>query len=224
MDAALPGERGTGSLRFQLLDDLPTAILVSGFATLTGGVRPPRRGVTQHADLCAGWATGATILVEMGRIGYPPAPTGPEAPSLDRADDPLASHVVAPLPAHGMRRRRRIDVWEQDDGAAVECFFRDSHVDPDGLETVVHEYTVEATVDADHARFSSCRAHVGVLPWVECPGAVASAERLVGAPVEGLRTWVRDTFVGPSTCTHLNDTLRSLEDVPALLRALRTSA
>ena len=37
-------------------------------------------------------------------------------------------------------------------------------------------------------------------------------------PVAGLRQHVRDTFLGTSTCTHLNDTLRSLEDIPALLQ------
>jgi hypothetical protein len=44
-----------------------------------------------------------------------------------------------------------------------------------------------------------------------------SAGRLAGNPVAGLRQHVRDTFLGTSTCTHLNDTLRSLEDIPALL-------
>jgi hypothetical protein len=32
---------------------------------------------------------------------------------------------------------------------------------------------------------------------------------------------VRSTFVGPTTCTHLNDTLRVMEDACALLAALR---
>jgi len=54
------------------------------------------------------------------------------------------------------------------------------------------------------------------VPWPECPAAVASAARLAGAPAEGLRGWVRDMFVGTTTCTHLNDTLRSLEDVAYL--------
>jgi hypothetical protein len=44
-----------------------------------------------------------------------------------------------------------------------------------------------------------------------------SAGRLAGSPVAGLRQHVRDRFLGTSTCTHLNDTLRSLEDIPALL-------
>jgi hypothetical protein len=44
-----------------------------------------------------------------------------------------------------------------------------------------------------------------------------SASRLAGQPVSGPRRHVRDTFLGTSTCTHLN-ALRSLEDIPALLK------
>ena len=39
-----------------------------------------------------------------------------------------------------------------------------------------------------------------------------------GRPMRGLRRHVRDSFLGTSTCTHLNDTLRSPEDIPALLK------
>jgi hypothetical protein len=55
---------------------------------------------------------------------------------------------------------------------------------------------------------------------MECPGAVASAGRLVGMRLAELRTWVRREMTGASTCTHLNDTLRSLADVSALVSAL----
>ncbi|MGF7234353.1 MAG: DUF2889 domain-containing protein, partial [Frankia sp.] len=103
---------------------------------------------------------------------------------------------------------------------AVDAFFRDSHVDGGGLETVVHEYSVAATIDPATMRFTDCQATIGVLPWQECPGAVGSARRLVGTPVEGLRTSIRESFVGTSTCTHLNDTLRALEDVGDLVREL----
>ena len=110
---------------------------------------------------------------------------------------------------------RRIDVRP---GAptTVDVLFRDSYVRPDGLETVIHEYTLAMEVDATGI-VSSCEATPRVLPWVECPAAASSASRLLGLPVAGLRRHVRDTFVGTSTCTHLNDTLRALEDVPALL-------
>ena len=52
--------------------------------------------------------------------GVPPVVTGPDAPALDRADDPWAWHEVpGALPALGMRRRRRIDVVPAPDDATV---------------------------------------------------------------------------------------------------------
>jgi hypothetical protein len=229
IDEAMPGERSSRSVRFQLLDDLPTALLVSGYAVQA--VRVPMAGLVQkgpklqHPDLCAGWAVGGTLLSGLDDTGRPSSVrTGPVAPSLDAADDLSAWHETDPLPPHGMRRRRRLDVWEDRSLALVECFFRDSHMSAEGIERVVHEYTVHATVDPSTLRILTCHADVGALPYPECPNAAASATRLGGEPVEGLRRLVSDTFVGPSTCTHLNDTLRSLEDVGGLLTRLRQTA
>ena len=59
-----------------------------------------------------------------------------------------------------------------------------------------------------------------VLPWDTCPAAVASAPALDGTPVRDLPARVRAELVGPSTCTHLNSTVRSLADVAALVDAL----
>ena len=67
----------------------------------------------------------------------------------------------------------------------------------------------------------SSAATARTLPWPECPGAVASAGRLVGEAVAGLRPKVHADFRGTTTCTHLNDVLRSLAGVVALARALR---
>jgi hypothetical protein len=224
VDEAMPGERVSRSVRFQLLDDLPTALLVSGYALQAGAAKIRRKGpMLQHPDMCAGWVSGGTMLSGMSEEGRPPPHRGPVAPVVEAGDDPLGWHQMDVLPVHGMRRRRRLDVWLEDGVGQVECFFRDSHVDVEGVETVLHEYTVHATVDPSTSRFASCEADVGALPWPECPNAAASAGRLGGAPVEGLRRWVRDTFVGISTCTHLNDTLRSLEDVGALLTAVPES-
>ncbi|ABW13998.1 conserved hypothetical protein [Parafrankia sp. EAN1pec] len=218
VDDAMPGERVSRSVRFQLLDDLPTALLVGGYAVQVGGAVRSRPKLTlQHPDLCAGWVAGGTLVSGFAGTGMPPTHTGPEAPSVESTDDPLGWHAFDSLPPHGMRRRRRLDVWKDGEVALVECFFRDSHMDGDGVETIVHEYTVHATFDPSTRQFLSGEADIGALPWPECPNAAASAARLAGAPAEGLRGWVRDTFVGPSTCTHLNDTLRSLEDVSALV-------
>jgi hypothetical protein len=221
IDRALPAHRDARSLLYLLLDDLPVAALVSGYAIGAGGMRMPARRLSFQADLCAGWRTGSTMLVGIETEGHIPSSLGPPAPSLARADDPLAWHATPPLPPHSMRRHRRLDLSY--DGALLnaEVLFRDSYVDADGGETIVHEYAVRAGIDPASLRVEDVDAEAHVLPWVECEAAAASAARIVGSPIAGLRPQVRAEMTGPSTCTHLNDTLRSLEDVAALAALLR---
>ncbi len=240
LDEADPAVAAEEDLLYLLLDDLPGAALVSGHAygaaaqdardaqdareTGTPAIPPMRQGDYRYVtDLCAGFATGGTIMNEVEAFGRSPVVTGPVAPSLERPGDPLAWHDTPPLPPRGMRRARRVDV--RLDGSAarahVDALFRDSYVLPEGVATVIHEYTVTAEVDTATSTFLSCEATPRALPFVECPAAAASATRLAGMPLAGLRPFVRRTFLGTSTCTHLNDTLRVLEDVQALLGPLR---
>jgi Protein of unknown function (DUF2889) len=116
----------------------------------------------------------------------------------------------------------RVSVWLDDDPGVVrvEAFFRDSHMGEDGYETIIHEYIIDAAVDTGTMTFVHAQATPRVLPWYECPQAAASGSRIVGMSVRGLRPTVRAEFLGPTTCTHLNDTLRALEDVGALIAAL----
>jgi Protein of unknown function (DUF2889) len=202
---------------YQLLDDLPVAT-----ARNLQRRKPEGLELIQQADLCAGWKTGGTIMDGMAQ-GLPPVVTGPDAPSLTTRGDPWAWHdMPGDLPARAMRRRRRIDVHPSIDGApvVVDAMFRDSHVDDEGNETIVHEYTVLAHVDASDWRVIIAQATPHVLPWFECPEAAASATRLAGDLLDGLRARVRAEFLGTTTCTHLNDALRAFEDVPALARAV----
>jgi hypothetical protein len=78
---------------------------------------------------------------------------------------------------------------------------------------------VEGTVDPQAMSFLDLSATPRALPWLECPAAAGSADRLVGTSVADVRSRVTASFTGTSTCTHLNDTLRSLEDI-AVLAAL----
>lgn len=206
---------------YLLLDDVPVATLVSGYATGYAGVRPVSDGRhhVQHPDLCAGWRTGGTILVDLERTGFSPVVTGPPAPPIVADDDPLGWHELEPVGPNGMRRHRRLDVVAGDP-VEIDAFFRDSHMSFEGRETVIHEYTVSATVDPATMCFDDVRAVAGALPFVECIEAVDSPARLRGQPVHGVRRRVREELTGPTTCTHLNDTLRSLEDIEALLPAL----
>jgi hypothetical protein len=224
----LPAERAERSLAHLLLDDLPGATLVSGYALLRAG-KVGRTGVAARhmestADLCAGWAVDGSMMQAIRATGVVPTPYGPPAPTIEASDDELSWHDMAPLASESVRRRRRLDVARADGAGrhAVDVHFRDSHRGDDG-ETVVHEYTATATVDAASRRLVALTPRAQVLPWDECPGALASASRLVGATLDGVATTVRRELVGVISCTHLNDTLRSLADVTALLERLPTA-
>lgn len=222
LEQRLP-QRGS-DLTYQLLDDLPTAVLVSGVTLHRAGVLPPvpQRRRAPMVDLCAGYVAGGTLQLQVADGQVPEDLPSPPAPELVRDDDPLAWHAFEPMPGHSTRRVRRLDVWRSSEATAgVEAYLRDSHMDENGVETVVHEYVVRAAYDAGSGIFTECEAEYGALPWPECPAALASAGRLVGERPEDLRLHVREAFSGPSTCTHLNDVLRSLEDVPALLGRLK---
>ncbi|MBB3606495.1 hypothetical protein FHT40_006186 [Mycolicibacterium sp. BK556] len=221
VNQAMPAESDSGSLRYQLLDDLPTAIMLSGRALRVAGLGLDMKKSSGGlpVDICAGWVADGTLLNGLTDNG-PPLTLGPVASSVKSDDDSLGWHEIGPLAAYGTRRHRRLDVWQDDRAVLVDGFFRDSFADAQGVETVVHEYTVRGAVDPETSRFLSSAAEAGPLPYPECPRALASAQRVEGLAVGELRNVVRTGFVGPGTCTHLNDTLRSLQDISALLRLL----
>jgi Protein of unknown function (DUF2889) len=225
-----------GRAVYQLLDDVPGAALVSGYspqldqrdvgvgASMRASARDER--MTAMAGVCAGWQEGGVVMTSIAEGGVPPIQLGPEAPSLVAPDDPWAWHEApGPIGPHEMRRVRRIDVVPGPSPTAplsVDAFFRDSYTTAAGVETIVHEYTLLATVDPDGTRVLTVEATPRVLPFGQCPEAAGSAGRLPGTTLDDLRTRIRADFVGASTCTHLNDMLRALEDVAALARRIGT--
>ena len=222
-DKVAPELRKARDLRYTLLDDVPVATLISGHAlsasNLLGDVA--KSGYLPVADQCAGFATGGLLLTSF-EAGDPVIVTGPEAPDLDHGDDPWAWHRVAALPRHAMRRRRRIDVYQESAGRVrIDAMFRDTYVRSDGVETIIHEYTLAAVVDTDSGVIAESVATPRVLPWQECPGAVASARRIADMTLSDLHFRVRKELFGTSTCTHLNDLLRSVADAEALIDHVR---
>jgi len=219
VDDALPAERDRATVLHQLLDDFPMAALLSSYGTTREmeDWNIPKETAAGMADLCAGWAGEGTMLDALERTGIFPIPLGPPAPDLLSPEDPLAWHELEPMVPRSIRRRRRLDLLPGEP-RTMDVHFRDSHLGADGLEDVLHEYTLAVDLD-DALIVLRSEATVRVLPWPECPGAVGSAGRIVGHPVAALRLLVGSEFKGTSTCTHLNDVLRSLAGATALARA-----
>jgi Protein of unknown function (DUF2889) len=220
---------------YLLLDDLPVVALISGYAMLyrsgrsgsgqpgdrLGGTSGENQSRLLKGDVCAGWRSDGTMMVALRSGEGMPVSVGPPAPAILDPADPLGWHHIDEMEVPSMRRRRLIDVtWGNP--LVVQAMFRDSHRAEDGLETVLHEYSVDASVDPGTMQVLDCQATPRSLPWIECPQAAGSAGRLAGQPVRGLRSFVRDNLTGTTTCTHLNDLLRSLTDVAALSQTLKS--
>jgi hypothetical protein len=229
MSELLPDHVAAQTLLHALLDDLPGATLVSGYAVQrSGSLTAPSDGAAAqtyarhvHAseDMCAGWASDATIMVTFRTEGASPVAMGPEAPLLEREGDVLSWHPMAELPREATRRRRRLDLVPPGDASPTWTFdehFRDSYRDAQGTESIIHEYVVDGSLDDTVRRIAELRTEARVLPWVECPAAVGSTARMVDKPLARLRVDVRNEFVGTSTCTHLNDAFRFLSDLVPL--------
>ncbi len=222
LDVVVPDAERRSLVR-QVLDDMPAALLISGYGFMRmarrQGLSPsaltPPDVLDRMVDLCSGWrAGGAAVSSITGGHGVPvqDCPAAPAWPS----DDPWAFHACAPLGPDAMRRRRCLDATRAEDGAlSVWAMFRDSVGEPKGGEAVLHEYAVRASVvDGALVHLS---AEPRVLPFAECPAAAAEVGALIGTAVADLPTAVPETLVGVACCTHLNDLLRALGGLSGLL-------
>ncbi len=218
-------ERNRGSPLYLILDDFAGASLVAGWAwsrwvddtealaeklglPLTGGRRGNMEGV------CTGFSPGSSALDGTRPTSRKDQNTA-RVPPLLRADDSLGWHELGIQTGVGMRRARRIDVWRDGDALAIDVGFQDSSTAPDGGDRIaIHEYHV--TARAVEGRLCDLSVDVHVLPYQECPGAVVHAQRMLGTPLAQLREAVLETLPGTLGCTHLNDVLRSMAEVPVM--------
>ncbi len=115
-----------------------------------------------------------------------------------------------------------MDVWI-DGVMRIEAHFQDSALTPDGSRVAVHEYLLHADADAETLALLAVRAEPRILPNPECPEAVDNIARLVGTPLPKLRSVTLTELRGVLGCTHLNDTLRALAEMPKVARALSAS-
>ena len=170
-------------------------------------------------DICSGFRDGSGALLPDGTISGIRHNTAHPGPLADPAD-PLGWHELDDHPDIAMRRARRVDLWDEDGVLGIDAMFRDSAWDPDGQEVVVHEYQIIGRADRATGKLLSLDAMPRVLPYAECPGAAPNAARMAGTDLRSMRTEVLEQLRATDCCTHLNDGLRSLAEVPVLADAL----
>jgi hypothetical protein len=220
----LPEDRDSGSLLFQLLDDLFSAHLLRNFPRVwwtSDEATTNDYDVQRHmsrAGVCVGFRPDSTALTPEGPLGWVDALR--PAPPLERDDDPWGWHRLDDLPADSMRRVRRIDVRRVDGAVKIDSWFQDSAGSSVHGRMILHEYSVELTVDPATERVEEVRAFPRVLPYSECSSGADGVHHLVGIPVRSLRSRAERTIPVLESCTHLNDAARALADVPVLMAAL----
>ncbi len=144
-----------------------------------------------------------------------------DAGDLRNPDDPQGWHDLPEEDGPGFRRARRIDVWRDDAGNfRVSSSFQDSAKQRTGGRVAIHEYDVNVQVDSASGEILSLEAVPHVLPFSECPGAIHNAQRMVGKKIVDIRDEVLANLRKTEGCTHLNDALRALAEVPKLASQL----
>jgi hypothetical protein len=222
----LPGEGASGTPLHLLLDDLAGSTLISGFVFIRWLDHLPemRERLTKAPvhqrmeDICSGFRSGSSALRSDGSIVHNQNTAYP-GPLADPADA-LSWHELDEPPVPAMRRARRIDVWGEGDTIGIDAMFRDSAWDPDGRELVVHEYQMLGAADRASGVLLWVTAVPRVLPYAECPGAAPNAAWMAGTELRAMRTEVLARLRAADCCTHLNDGLRSLAEVPILAASL----
>jgi hypothetical protein len=225
----LADEKKTGTPLYLLLDDFSGASLVAGWAwsrwtdawmrqaRLQGANTAGRNG--QMEGICAGFRPGSSALTSEGTADGMIQSSARVEP-LARADDPIGWHELPIQQGVGMRRARRVDVW-LDDVIHIDAGFQDSGTSPQGGREAIHEYHVTATADPTSFELLSVKADPRVLPYRECPAASLNVSAMVGTPLGQMRQDVLDLLPGTLGCTHLNDVLRALAEVPQMLAEAR---
>ncbi|GGC08275.1 hypothetical protein GCM10011494_28660 [Novosphingobium endophyticum] len=246
----LVGERGGGHLRMVLretmprlvadcdplylvLDDISGSALVSAFAWSQWypdwaakfrermGAEEHDRLLAQRVNVCWGLREGNS-----GVTGTLKNVADADAGDLRNPADPEGWHQLADADGPGFRRARRIDVTHDDAAGVIriDSAFQDSAKRRERGRVAIHEYRLRATADIRTLEILTLEPEARILPFSECPGAIGNTARLLGKRLPDIRDEVLSLLRGSEGCTHLNDALRALADVPKLVSCLREPA
>jgi hypothetical protein len=213
------------------LDDISGSALVSAFAWSQwdeGWMQRIREAMSPEdfdamlqarVNVCWGLKEGHGTLIRSDKSDLI---ANADAGDLRNPADPEGWHALPEADGPAFRRARRIDVTR--DPAAglirIDAAFQDSSTRKQGGRIAIHEYTIAATADARTLELLTLEPTAHVLPYPECPGAIHNTRRLIGSRLDDIRASVLDQLRGPQGCTHLNDALRALAEVPRLAQYL----
>lgn len=214
-----------GTPLFQLIDDFAGASLVAGWA-LSRWMTPEQafnvgkmKGTRDMTAVCTGFTPGSQAMDETGHPRFDVQSMTIVVP-LENPEDPEGWHQMPPMRGVRFRRARRIDIWREGGVLKVDAGFQDSATNPGGERSAIHEYRVHAEVDPATGELVAMQALPLILPYAECPGASIKASRMVGRNLGQFREAVPEVLRATLGCTHLNDVLRALTDVPVLAERL----
>lgn len=221
-----------GAAVYLPLDDLSGTALVSAFAwsqwhddwakRIQASMSPEEfdQMMTSRTNVCWGLQEGSSGV--SGRMGEDRDVASAEAGDVCNPADPSGWHDLPESDGPGFRRARRIDVTRDETAGLIriDAAFQDSAKRKTGGRVAIHEYNIRATADAETLRLLTLEPEARILPFPECPGAVHNTRRLIGSQLDDIRASVLAELRGPQGCTHLNDALRALAEVPRMARYL----
>lgn len=216
-----------GAPIYLALDDISGTALVSAFAwsqwhenwaeRLRATMKPEEfeRLMVERANVCWGLQEGNSGL---NPSGLPQNVAEADAGDLRNPADPQGWHELPENDGPGFRRARRIDVMRDEAKGIIriDAAFQDSAARRNGSRVAIHEYNIAATADLSTLELLTLEPEARILPFSECPGAVRNTQRLIGGRLPEIREQVIANLRGPQGCTHLNDALRALAEVPKL--------
>jgi hypothetical protein len=230
----MPDLIASGAPVYLALDDISGTALVSAFAwshwhgdflarmRARMSAEELAKLMSDRVNVCWGLKEGNSGVTGNG-------PTrdvaGTEAGDVRNPADPEGWHELFDPEGPGFRRARRIDVTRDPaaDVIRIDAAFQDSVALKTGGRGAIHEYNLKVTADADTLEILSLEPEARILPFSECPGAITNARRLIGSRISEVRETVLNELRGPEGCTHLNDALRALAEVPKLAHYLETA-
>lgn len=228
----MPEEITGGTRLFRMIDDMAGGAFLSGAAWqtwLAGGMDAFAKAIEMPSvmdytmeGMCISYVAGSPALLPDGRQNDRIAHRSIGLLAVDPEFDPVAWNDVRHFDNQpNQARLRYMDVWREGGKIHAMFGFQDSAAFPGtDLRRLFHEYRGVAVIDPDSFVLEHVEMEFGSLPYPTCPAAAVTPQKLVGRSLREFRTTVIEVLKGTAGCTHLNDSLRTLQDVPALVSTL----